>query len=236
MKTPTTASCFATYTLPHVLFVDDFEERRRIAMVCCLAWNISLFPEAGQREQHIEMVWNMGLNDNHPEPPPDGMEDGWKSDMRMLIEKKQDLFPRLMRRIPKAELVRQKPHDVLSVRTDDGDDEVPLFTHPRVEGLPHIIPALQRMREDTEKQVETLQRLAQIPGGLKKVVEPRIVTAYCSQRADLIGYHRTLTVWRDAQPNPVIKRGIGLWIGVLNEIDAHTKAVLRIIIPTLDGR
>ena len=224
MKTPTTASCFATYTLPHVLFVDDFEERRRIAMICCLAWNISLFPDARQREKHIEMVWNMSLNDN-PLPPPDGMEDGWKSEMRMLIEKKHDLFPRLLRRIPKAELVRQKPHDVLSVRTDDGGDEIPLVTHPRVEGLPHIIPALQRMREDTEKQVETLQRIALTPEVLTQVVEPRMATVYCAQRADLIGYHRMLTVWRDAMPDPLVKNGIGQWLGVLDEIEAHTKAV-----------
>ncbi len=234
MKTPTTASCFATYILPHVLFVDDFEERRRIAMICCLAWNISLFPEARQREKHIQMVWNMGLNDN-PEPPPVGMEHGWKSEMRMLAAKKHDLFPRLIRRIPKAELVQQQPHDVLSVRTDDGSDEIALVTHPRVEGLPYIIPALRRMREDTEKQVETLQRIAQTPGVLKKVVEPRMGTAYCAQRADLIGYHRMLTVWQEAQPDPLIKRGIGLWLGVIDEIEAHTKAVLRLIIPALDA-
>jgi len=234
MKTPTTASCFATYTLPHVLFVDDFEERRRIVMICCLAWNISLFPDAQQREKHIQMVWNMSLSDN-PATPPDGMEHGWKSDMRMLVAKKHDLFPRLIRRIPKAELMQQQPHDVLSVRTDDGDDEIALVTHPRVEGLPYIIPALQRMREDTEKQVETLQRIAQIPGGLKKVVEPRIVTAYCAQRADLIGYQRMLTAWQEAQPGPLIKRRIGQWLGVLDEIEAHTKAVLGIIIPALDA-
>jgi hypothetical protein len=171
MKTHTTASCFATYTLPHVLFVDNFEERRRIAMICCLAWNIGLFPDNRQREGHIEMVWNMGVNDN-PKPPPDGMEHGWKSDMRMLVAQKHDLFPRLLRRILKAELVQQQPHDVLSVRTDDGGDEIPLVTHPRVEGLPHIIPALQRVREDTEKQVETLQRIAQIPGCLKTICGP----------------------------------------------------------------
>jgi len=236
MKTPTTASCFATYTLPHVIFVDDFEERRRIAMICCLAWNISLFPEARQREKHIKMAWNMGLNDN-PEPPADGMEHGWKSDMRMLVAKKHDLFPRLMRRIPKAELVQHQPHDVLSVRTDDGGgDEIPLVTHPRVEGLPYIIRALHRMREDTEKQVETLQRIAQTPGGLQKVVEPRIATAYCAQRADLIGYHRMLTVWQEAQSDPLIKRGIGQWLCVLDEIEAHTKAALGIIIPALDAR
>jgi hypothetical protein len=234
MKTHTTASCFATYTLPHVLFVDDFEERRRIAMICCLAWNISLFPDARQREEHIEMVWNMGLRDN-PKPPPDGMEYGWKSEMRMLVAKKHDLFPRLMRRIPKAELVQEKPHDVLSVRTDDGDDEIPLVTHPRVEGLPHIIPVLHRMLEDTEKQVETLQRIAQIPGGLKKVVEPCMATAYCAQRADLIGYNRMLTVWREAMPDPLIKNGIGQWLGALDEIEALTKAAMGIIIPALDA-
>jgi hypothetical protein len=234
MKTPTTAACFATYILPHVLFVDDFEERRRIVMICCLAWNISLFPEARQREEHIQMVWNMSLSDN-PAPPPDGMEHGWKSDMRMLVAKKHDLFPRLIRRIPNAELMQQQPHNVLSVRTDDGDDEIALVTHPRVEGLPYIIPALQRMREDTQKQVETLQRIAQMPGALKKVVEPRIVTAYCAQRADLIGYHRMLTAWQGAQPDPLIKRGLGQWLGVLDEIEAHTKAVLGIIIPALDA-
>ncbi len=234
MKIYTAASCFATYTLPHVLFVDDFEERRRIAMVCCLAWNISLFPDNRQREDHIEMVWNMGVNDN-PKPPPDGMEHGWKSETRMLVAQKRDLFPRLMRRIPKAELVQQRPHDVLSVRTDDGDEEIPLVTHPRVEGLPYIIPALQRMREDTEKQVETLRRIAQMPGELKKVVDPRIATAYCAQRADLIGYHRTLTAWQKAQPDSLFKEGIGLWLGVLDEIEAHTKAVLGIIIPALDA-
>ena len=234
MKTHTTASCFATYMLPHVLFVDDFEERRRITMICCLAWNISLFPDARQREEHIEMVWNMGLNDN-PLAPAGRHGARMEKEMRMLVAQKHDLFPRLMRRIPKAELVQRSPHDVLRVKTDDGGDDIPLVTHPRVEGLPHIIPALHRMREDTEKQVETLQRIAQIPGGLKEVVEPRMATAYCAQRADLIGYHRMLTVWREAMPDPLVKNGIGQWLGVLDEIEAHTKAVLGIIIPALDA-
>ena len=44
-----------------------------------------------------------------------------------------------------------------------------------------------------------------------------MATAYCAQRADLIGYHRMLTAWQEAQRDPVIKRGIGLWLGVLNE-------------------
>lgn len=140
-----------------------------------------------------------------------------------------------MRRIPKADLVQRQPHDVLSVRTDDGSDKIPLVTHPRLEGLPHIIPALHRMREDTEKQVETLQRIAQISGGVKKVVEPRMATVYCAQRADLIGYHRMLSVWQEAIPDPLVKNGIGQWLGALDEIEAQTKTILAIIIPALDA-
>jgi len=33
MKTPGVAACFATYILPHVLFVDDFDKRRRVALI-----------------------------------------------------------------------------------------------------------------------------------------------------------------------------------------------------------
>jgi hypothetical protein len=66
-------------------------------------------------------------------------------------------------------------------------------------------------------------------------VDPRIATAYCAQRSDLIGYRRMLTAWWGAQPDPLIKNGIGLWLGVLDEIEAHTKAVLGIIIPALDA-
>jgi len=39
----------------------------------------------------------------NPLPPPEGMEHGWKSELRMLVAKKHDRFPRLMRRIPRAE-------------------------------------------------------------------------------------------------------------------------------------
>lgn len=234
MKTCTTASCFATYTLPHVLFVDDFEERQRIVLVCCLAWNISLFPDAHQREQHIAMVWNQGVDDNQ-EPPPDGMEHGWKSEMRMLIAQKHELFPRLISNIPKADLLQRQPHNILSVQTNDGGEEIPLITHPRLEGLPHILPVLRRMYEDTGKQVETLQDAARTPGLLKKLVTPDIATMYDSQRADLVGYYRMFTVWRDGIPDPSFKREIGHWLDVLNEIEAHSKTVLGIITQALNA-
>jgi hypothetical protein len=64
MKSVTTASCFTTYMLPHILFVDGFAERQHVVMICCLAWNISIFSDKQQRNQHIDMVWDMGLNNN----------------------------------------------------------------------------------------------------------------------------------------------------------------------------
>jgi len=234
LKHTSTATCFATYMLPHVLFVDRFEERRRVAMVCCLAWNISLFPDAREREAHIQKTWNMTLEDN-PLPPPDGLEHGWKEDVRMLIEKKHDLFPRLLCRIPRADLVQQQPHDVLNVETDDGGETIPLVTHPRVEGLPLIIPVLRRMHEDTEKQLETLQRVAQIPDGLRTIIEPQMATAYCVQRADLIGYHRMLSVWREEQSDPLVRNGIGQWLSVIDTIESHTKQTLIIMNARFDA-
>lgn len=57
-----------------------------------------------------------------------------------------------------------------------------------------------------------------------------MTTAYCGQRADLIGYQRILTVWRDTQPASSVKRVIGHWLGVLAEIEANTKAVLNILV------
>jgi hypothetical protein len=50
------------------------------------------------------------------------------------------------------------------------------------------------------------------------------------QRADLVGYQRILTAWCDIQPAASVKRVIGHWLGVLDEIQADTKAVLNILI------
>jgi hypothetical protein len=52
-------------------------------MSCCLAWNISLFPEAEQ-EDHIDRIWKMVEADNR-DAPPSGLEQGFKQDLRMLI-------------------------------------------------------------------------------------------------------------------------------------------------------
>jgi hypothetical protein len=63
------------------------------------------------------------------------------------------------------------------------------------------------------------------PSVLSDIKMTRMATAYCVQRADLIGYHRMLTVWRDTQPAPSVKRVIRRWLGVLDEIEESSKAV-----------
>jgi hypothetical protein len=71
-----------------------------------------------------------------------------------------------------------------------------------------------------------IQQARRTPGALEDLVTTQIVTAYCVQRADLMGYRRMLTVWLDIQPAPSVKRVIGHWLGVLDEIEMHTKTLL----------
>lgn len=52
---------------------------------------------------------------------------------------------------------------------------------------------------------------------------------YGVQRADLVSYHRMLTVWHDSQPAPSVRRVINHWKGVVDEIEADTKVVLNIL-------
>lgn len=228
MKAYTTSSCFSTFMLPHVLFVRDFEERKKTVMTCCLGWNISLFPDIVQRQQQIDRVWEMVEADNQESPPP-GLEQGFKQDLHRLVTQKRDLFPGLMKQIPSAELYRNDPWDVLSIDAGKGVEEIQLVTHPDPMGLPDIIEVLRGIHRDTEAQVNLIQQARRTPGALKHRVTTQIVTAYCVQCADLIGYHRMLTVWRDIQPAPSVKRVIGHWLGVLDEIEMHTKTLLGIL-------
>jgi hypothetical protein len=116
--------------LPHVMFVRDFEERKKATMCCCLGWNISLFPDVGQREQHIEMVWKMVEADNQESPPP-GLKEGFKQDLRLLIEQKRDLFPWLNTNIPKAVLRQHGDLEFLSIQTGNSDTEEIQLTPPQ---------------------------------------------------------------------------------------------------------
>jgi hypothetical protein len=223
------ASCFSSFTLPHVLFVDEFETRKKATMSCCLAWNVSLFPEAEQ-EDHIDRIWKMVDADNQDAPPP-GLEHGFKQDLRLLVEQKNELFPWTHTNIPKADLIGAGRRDVLRIATGTSPaEEIEILAWPNPTGLPLIIEHLRSIQQNTAAQVELLAQAKRVPGSFTDIEATQMTTSYCMQRADLIGFQRMLTVWRDTQPAASVKRVIGHWLGVLADIEADTKAVLNILV------
>ncbi len=62
-----------------------------------------------------------------------------------------------------------------------------------------------------------------------------MVTPCCAQRADLRGYHRMLTAWREETSMPEMKAGIDRFIQAVNEIEKDSKAVLEILVTALDA-
>src|SRR5260370_27289446 len=146
------------------------------------------------------MVWKMTEADNLGAPP--GLEQGVKQDVRMLVDQKQDLFPRLKTLITKASLGRANGRDVLSIETDSGAEEVPLITSPRAAGLPYIIEELRGIQENTAIQVDLMQQARRTPGALDDIMLTQMDRAYCAQRADLGSYQRMLTVWRGEHEAP----------------------------------
>lgn len=198
-------------------------------MSCCLAWNISLFPDIEQ-EDHIERIWKMVEADNRSAPPP-GLEQGFKQDLRMQIAQKLELFPWTHTNIPEANLIGAGVHDVLRIATGTGTaEEIEILAWPNPTGLPLIIEHLRGIQSDTAAQVGLLGQASRIPGSFTDIEATQMTTAYCVQRADLVGYQRILTVWRDTQPAASVKRVIGHWLGALAEIEADTKAVLNILV------
>ena len=192
MKPHSTGSCFATYLLPHVLFVADFEERQRIAKVCCLAWNIALFPDAAERERQTEQVLNVLLTDAADTAPP-GFREGFADELRMLVEIKRDLFPWRFENVMEADLKQTPRADVLIVDNGRAVERIDLARRLPIAGLPVITKALVQIHKDTQAQRNTLEQARATPGLIEQVATPEMVTMYCAQRADLRGYHRMLT-------------------------------------------
>ena len=61
-----------------------------------------------------------------------------------------------------------------------------------------------------------------------------MLTAYCAQRADLRGYHRMLTEWREeVASEPELRAGIGRFLAALDEIEEDSKTVLDILAAAL---
>jgi len=228
----TTASCFATYLLPHVLFVADFEERERIAKVCSLAWNIGLFPDAGDRERHIEQTLTLFF-DGEEAPPPPGVRQGYGEELTMLADLKRDLFPWQFANVMHAGLEPGPGPDTLVVDTGKAVERIELALTPSIAGLPRITKVLVQMHRDTKPQRATLEEARGTPGLLEQVATRDMLTAYCRQRADLRGYHRMLATWSEASPAPEMKAGIGRFLLAVDEIEDDTKAVLGILAAAL---
>ncbi len=195
-------------------------------MICCLGWNIALFDSLDQQEEQIGRLWERIHADNRKEPRP-GLEQGFKQDLRAVVRQKRLLFPWLHSAIKSAYLVRVDQHDVLQVTANNSDHEFKVVTHPDPMGLPKIIEQLRLMQENTQKQVGLARRLRSVPEALGDIAITQMITAYCVQRADLLGYHRLLSLWRETQPGPSVKRVIAHWLGVIAEIDKTSEAVIQ---------
>jgi len=222
----TVAECFTSFVLPHLLFVPDYGERHKAVLTACLAWNIGLFPDPAERERHIQTVWGMVEADNL-EPPPPGLEQGYKNDLRMLTEHKRDLFPWLATNIPKVELVQGGKYEALKIQAGKSAiEDIKLVIWPDPLGLPLIVDVLRGIQRDTAGQAALMESVRDNPGQLSDIDRTVAATAYCVQRADLIVYRRMLTVWQAMQPEPSVRGVIGNWLEALNEIDEDSKLVL----------
>lgn len=216
--------------LPYVLFVPDFAARKKAVMTCCLGWNISLFPGASERDSHIERIWRMVVADSKGAHAY-GLEHGFKQDLYMLAELKADLFPWLLTNLPQADLIQNDGNDILNVAIGSGvAEDIEIAWCPDPIGLPLVIDALKGIQRDTATQVELLARKKLGKGVLTDIDSTKMTTMYCMRRADLIGYRRVLTVWRKTQRAPTVKRVIGHWLDVLDEIERDTCTVLDILV------
>ncbi|MES2355675.1 MAG: hypothetical protein V4568_15010 [Pseudomonadota bacterium] len=228
MNKHTAASCFSTFLLPHLLFVPGFDERQKIAGVCCLAWNISFFPDAKQREDLVESNWKTIIADNDEVAPPE-IEEGCKQELRMLMAKKDDLFPWLVTRIRRIDLRKSDRYDILYIETDNGAEEKEIVIFPDPRGLSLILDVLRGIQKNTAEQLALVKKAWQTPAVFDGFAVDEIIQDYSVQLCDLLGYRRTLIVWRESQPTHGVKNVISYWLGVLDEIEANTKAVLSAI-------
>jgi hypothetical protein len=118
--------------------------------------------------------------------------------------------------------------EFLSIKTGySNTKEIQLIPHPDPLGLPRIIEVLRGIHRDTDGKAKLMEQAKRSLGVFSDIERTQMATAYFVQRADLIGYHRMLTVWRDTQPAPSVKRVIGHWLDV---IEVNTQAVLGTLV------
>ncbi len=193
-----------------------------------------LFPDAAERARHVGSTLALFF-DGKEAPPPPGARQGYGEELHMLADLKRDLFPWRFENVMEARLERTPRGDVLVVDNGKAVERISLSKPPPIEGLPIITKALVQMHRDMQAQRQTLEEASATPGLVEHVATPDMVTLYCAQRADLRGYHRMLTAWREETDMPEMKAGIDRFIQAVNEIENDSKAVLDILVAALDA-
>ncbi len=186
------------------------------------------------RADHIENTLALFF-DGEAAPPPPSVRQGYGEELHMLADLKRDLFPWRFENVMAADLKQTPRGDVLVVDNGKAVERIDLSRRPSIAGLPIITKALVQMHWDTQAQRRTLEQACATPGLVEQVATPDMVTAYCAQRADLRGYHRMLTAWREETSLPEMKVGIDRFLQAVNEIEDDSKAVLEILVAALDG-
>jgi hypothetical protein len=150
-----------------------------------------------------------------------------------MVELKRLLFPWVTGNVSGVAVERRNDRQVLIIDAAGRRDETVLATWPEANTLPRIIELLREMQEDTARQFDLLDNPMVTRAQLSRVVTPDIAAAYCVQRADILSHRRMLRAWRENQPAPSLKRIINHWLGVLDDIERDTIAVLGIVAETL---
>lgn len=200
-------NCFASFLLPYLLFVDSFEDRRNLTDVVCFAWNVSLFGDVDQREMHMAGVFE---------------EEGALVELRSMVAAKRELFPGITQNVKSVELHRGKRHDELRIGAVNRE----LVTSPQPAGVPLILMALEKLRDDTKAVFDLLEGSGGVGRVMDDVEATKFSTIYCIQRADLLSYQTILRHWNAEFEALGLLPVLGKWQNQVQEVEALTKAVL----------
>lgn len=203
-------SCFASFLLPYLLFVDSFDDRRNLTDVVCFAWNVALFGDVDQREKHMAGVFE---------------EEGALVELRSMVAAKRELFPGVTQNVKSAELRRGKRYDELRIGAVNRE----LVTSPRPAGVPLILKALERLRDDTKAVFDLLKGSGDVGRVMDDVEATKFSTIYCIQRADLLSYGTMFRHWNDEFEALGLLPVMGKWQNLVQEVEHLTKGVLSMV-------
>ena len=221
------AEAFAAYLLPHLLFVENFAERRMSAAMCWLAWNLSQIYDIDQRERKLMGVCKLFLV-NDTRCAPTEVELTVQNQIRELIASKQNLFPHITGTITRVKLETEEGVDMLCVQSHALADVIELVTVPDPSTMSDTIAALSYINKVTAWQRDQLQHHRQA-SPMDDIEATRRASAYFLQRADLIAFRAILTAWRDSASDTATKAGLRYWIEIIDDIRANTEVVLSML-------